>query len=602
MCQNSTPSCPSLLLRLRGYDVDLQAVQTNDEDEAAVAENDGDIHATYDLISNFWNAIVLRILDAIALPGREITSTSDFVCDSKAMDSRAEILSQEGSPNNITAHGRINRILRPIRSVISRRSRRRGLHTSVRKETKGGYEIMRVFGKKRWVGGEEEKGYDVDSLEQTDTEDDTTRADVDGLRIRALPKILTKPVEQLSPAQRQTVKDIGLGRLLDLQITNLSRQMGLWLVENFDPRSCTLQLQNGQTIHITVDDVAAVLGLPKGHIEITKRTTKALPEILKEWRWIFEKTIAYITPKALTRKMIEVDAADPWFKRHFALLVMSALIDPMVNGENAPPEEGNPSILVSDVPQPPQPPQPQKEDNPMPEGLHVNTYLQTHSWFKKMFESARQLLGFKAQEDQQLTFSHQEDAFWGDPEFLNTVDEIVRAMQKRTYLNDVPSFSLGLTQEEQTRRWDDVSVVAREYNECPRILLLKPNTEIPTTIIDAWVAILNNNEEDRLSARLFASIWTTLYTVVNPLGDEDERYKKFIDSYLVDKSFAMETRWQNIQHQAFLFKFLSGLKSTYKANKIEKLKVKMMKMAWRDNRKKIDCDVFLMRHIETFRG
>nr|GME10987.1 uncharacterized protein LOC109191529 [Ipomoea batatas]GME21468.1 uncharacterized protein LOC109191529 [Ipomoea batatas] len=169
-------------------------------------------------------------------------------------------------------------------------------------------------------------------MEQTDTEDDTTRADVDGLRIRALPKILTKPVEQLSPAQRQTVKDIGLGRLLDLQITNLSRQMGLWLVENFDPRSCTLQLQNGQTIHITVDDVAAVLGLPKGHIEITKRTTKALPEILKEWRWIFEKTIAYITPKALTRKMIEVDAADPWFKRHFALLVMSALIDPMVNG------------------------------------------------------------------------------------------------------------------------------------------------------------------------------------------------------------------------------------------------------------------------------
>nr|GLL27117.1 uncharacterized protein LOC109155335 [Ipomoea trifida] len=141
------------------------------------------------------------------------------------------------------------------------------------------------------------------------------------------------------------------------------------------------------------------------------------------------------------------------------------------------------------------------------------------------------------------------------------------------------------------------------------MLLLKPNTKIPTTIIDAWVAILNNNGEDRLLARLFASTWTTLYTVVNPLGDEDERYKKFIDSYLVDKSIAMETRWQNIQHisvrdclQAFLFKFLSGLKSTYKAKKIEKLKVKKMKMAWRDNRNKIDCGVFLMRHMETFRG
>nr|GMC71113.1 uncharacterized protein LOC109183389 [Ipomoea batatas] len=122
----------------------------------------------------------------------------------------------------------------------------------------------------------------VDSPEQTDAEDDTTRADDDGLKIRAFPKILTKAVEQLSPAQCQAVKDIGLGSLLDLQITNLPHQMGLWLVENFDPRSCTLQLQNGQTIHITADDVAAVLGLPKGNIEITKRKAKAMPEILKE--------------------------------------------------------------------------------------------------------------------------------------------------------------------------------------------------------------------------------------------------------------------------------------------------------------------------------
>nr|GMD39184.1 uncharacterized protein LOC109171666 [Ipomoea batatas] len=36
--------------------------------------------------------------------------------------------------------------------------------------------------------------------------------------------------------------------------------------------------------------------------------------------------------------------------------------------------------------------------------------------------------------------------------------------------------------------------------------------------------------------------------------------------------------------------------------KIQKLKVKRMKMAWRDNRNKIDCGVFLMHHMETFRG
>nr|GLL35869.1 uncharacterized protein LOC109155335 [Ipomoea trifida] len=381
----------------------------------------------------------------------------------------------------------------------------------------------------------------------------------------------------------------------------------------------------------------------------------------------------------------------------------------------APPEEGNPSIPVPDVPQPAQPPQhqqPQEDDAPLPEGLqgfineltsntrtiatgllkvarlveNAPTAILEDDRFKKMFETARQLLGFKAQEDQDLTFSQQEDAFWSNPEFLNAVDEIVRAVQKRTYLNDIPSFSLGLTQDEQPQRWDDVNAVAREYNECeqskegeenqvaddghladdtaegrkgsedrpnegeadedqgaqtreaattaqadevtpdqiqqgnasnppeippkdqgkrpvveyspvrPRerlsiidvnapinatedairkwvlenpnpdpaqelfrfesrvihwsdMLSLKPNTELPTSIIDAWAAILNHNEEDRLSARLFASTWTTLYTVVDPLGDDGDRYKKFNENYIVDKTFAAETRWHNIQHK-----------------------------------------------------
>nr|GME06632.1 uncharacterized protein LOC109155335 [Ipomoea batatas] len=264
--------------------------------------------------------------------------------------------------------------------------------------------------------------------------------------------------------------------------------------------------------------------------------------------------------------------------------------------------------------------------------------------FKKMFESARQLLGFKAQEEQDLTFSQEEDAYWGNPDVLKSVDEIVRAVQKRIYLNDIPSFSLGLTQEEQTHSWDDINAVAREYGDAEQrqegdavevnvdgceaelgeeipqaaerpqqirteipapsdeplpiidisapinateeavrkwvlenpnpdmnrelfrfqsrvilwedMLLLKPNAEIPTSIIDAWAAILNDNEEDRLSSRFFASTWTTLYTVVDPFGEEDERFKKFSDNYLVDKSFAVETQWKNIQH--FLFPIIAS--------------------------------------------
>nr|GMC95603.1 zinc finger BED domain-containing protein RICESLEEPER 2-like [Ipomoea batatas] len=115
---------------------------------------------------------------------------------------------------------------------------------------------------------------------------------------------------------------MGMNKLLDLNITNLPRRLGLWLVQNFDPRNCTLQLQNGQSVHITTTDVAATLGLPMGQIEITRRTARAVLEILKEWRAIFEKT-TFITPGAMTTKMLETEADDPWFKRHFVLLVIS---------------------------------------------------------------------------------------------------------------------------------------------------------------------------------------------------------------------------------------------------------------------------------------
>nr|GMC86937.1 uncharacterized protein LOC109191529 [Ipomoea batatas] len=148
------------------------------------------------------------------------------------------------------------------------------------------------------------------------------------LHIRSLPTRITKNVVRLNPAQQQCVREMGMGNILDLNITNIPRRLGLWLVENFDPRSCTLQLQNGQSIHITAADVAATLGLPMGQIEITKRAARAVPEILQEWRAIFEKTTC-ITPVAMITRMLETDAGDPWFKRHFALLVITVLIDPM---------------------------------------------------------------------------------------------------------------------------------------------------------------------------------------------------------------------------------------------------------------------------------
>nr|GLL46266.1 uncharacterized protein LOC109175178 [Ipomoea trifida] len=596
------------------------------------------------------------------------------------------------------------------------------------------------------------------------------------------------------------VREMGMGNILDLNITNIPRKLGLWLVENFDPRSCTLQLQNGQSIHITAADVAATLGLPMGQIEITKRAARAVPEILREWRAIFEKTTACITPAAMITRMLETDAGDPWFKRHFALLVITVLIDPMVNGYvnqnyighlhdvdnipnlnwcqlvinslvaskiswqrsadkifggpivfltvfyadrvvlyrrtvprsypafrswtfkllsmrqqaeiksggfgfgyidsplemgNAPPEEAGPSIPYADVPPQPEP----REQNPrLPEGLEEE---QTHSWddinaVAREYSDAEQRqegdavevnvdgceaeLGEEipqaAERPQQIRTeipapSDEVTPDQAPPASSSEPPPEIQAKEngKRPVLEYSPlrprqplpiidiSAPINAT-EEAVRKWvldnpnPDMNRELFRFQSrvilWEDMLLLKPNGEIPTSIIDAWAAILNDNEDDRLSSRFFASTWTTLYTVVDPLGEEDERFKKFTDNYLVDKSFAVETEWKNIQHflfpiiasqhyymihfdplcerfeaidnsskvcktddnygivpttlQKFLSMFLTGLKSTYKSEKIAKLKLKRIKMTWRDNKNKVDCGVFLMRHMETFRG
>nr|GLL35547.1 uncharacterized protein LOC109191529 [Ipomoea trifida] len=176
------------------------------------------------------------------------------------------------------------------------------------------------------------------------------------------------------------------------------------------------------------------LGLLMGHIEITKRIARAIPEILKEWMWIFEKTTTYmiyhITPKALTTKMLEVDADDPWFKRHFALLVMSVLIDPMVNG-------------------------------------YVNQNYIDHLWDVENITNLNWCqMVINALVSSKLGWEKNIVKIFGGPILFLTVFYIDRVVPyRRSVPRSFPAFSLGLTQEEKNQRWDDVSAVAREYSE-----------------------------------------------------------------------------------------------------------------------------------------
>nr|GMC75042.1 uncharacterized protein LOC109155335 [Ipomoea batatas] len=64
------------------------------------------------------------------------------------------------------------------------------------------------------------------------------------------------------------------------------------------------------------------------------------------------------------------------------------------------------------------------------------------------------------QDPSQSLFTTSQDAFWAEPVNLRALEEIERAVEERNAFQDMPSFSLGMTQELATQQWDDVVDVA----------------------------------------------------------------------------------------------------------------------------------------------
>nr|GMC54007.1 uncharacterized protein LOC109171666 [Ipomoea batatas] len=101
------------------------------------------------------------------------------------------------------------------------------------------------------------------------------------------------------------------------------------------------------------------------------------------------------------------------------------------------------------------------------------------------------------QDPSQSLFTASQDAFWAEPVNLRALEEIERAVEERNAFQDMPSFSLGMTQELATQQWDDVVDVARQNDSgvgagdlargcppCAPVAASPCNTPLqPTTVI-----------------------------------------------------------------------------------------------------------------------
>ncbi|KAJ8432431.1 hypothetical protein Cgig2_016061 [Carnegiea gigantea] len=65
--------------------------------------------------------------------------------------------------------------------------------------------------------------------------------------------------DTFNEAQKQTIWDMGFGGLLELQVTELPRDLYKWLIDNFDAYSLELYITSDRRIEITPMDVHLML-------------------------------------------------------------------------------------------------------------------------------------------------------------------------------------------------------------------------------------------------------------------------------------------------------------------------------------------------------
>lgn len=152
------------------------------------------------------------------------------------------------------------------------------------------------------------------------------------LRCRTSPRSLIKACNGMSEDQRNAVRDIGFGHILNLKIKEVPRKMSHWVVNNFDPRSCEIILIENWRIHIEEEDVHRVFGFPMGNVVIEKTPRDRTCNVLSEWMNMFGERKSTVGQKEVVEKMLADKAGGVWFKRNFIVLLISSLVQNISHG------------------------------------------------------------------------------------------------------------------------------------------------------------------------------------------------------------------------------------------------------------------------------
>ncbi|GKD28501.1 hypothetical protein Tco_1239279, partial [Tanacetum coccineum] len=94
------------------------------------------------------------------------------------------------------------------------------------------------------------------------------------------PRYLKRVLQTLRSLQEKSIQDMGFGDFLNgnFDFYYTPSKLGMWVIRNFDPKSCTITMEDGRRIKITQ-------GIPMGDIKVESQKAKNLSDtVIAKWR------------------------------------------------------------------------------------------------------------------------------------------------------------------------------------------------------------------------------------------------------------------------------------------------------------------------------
>ncbi|KAI3753280.1 hypothetical protein L2E82_25329 [Cichorium intybus] len=144
---------------------------------------------------------------------------------------------------------------------------------------------------------------------------------------KTIPEHITKTMALLNNDPRACVKSIGFGKALTMQLTKLPRRICYWVVNNYDPNTNYIHIKD-QTLKIKRDIVHQIYGIPMGDIRMSNPSkSNPENHVVKLWKSQFPKTLKRIRLTNVVDMIQNDTTGGPFFVLNFLVLFVSVMIE-----------------------------------------------------------------------------------------------------------------------------------------------------------------------------------------------------------------------------------------------------------------------------------